>query len=98
MEEILSEIKIKQEERISVYLTLIALYILREEFDDQRDEWYQNSKKARDFLKKAGVRKAADKLISKFKLQIKEWRKKALSQNYTDDIELLVRFSLKIIE
>ena len=72
MEGILSEIKIKENERDIVYLTLVALFILREEFDDQRDEWYLNSKKARDFLKKAGVKKAADGLVRKFKLQIKE--------------------------
>ena len=52
-----------------VYLTLLALYILKEGFDSKKDEWQLLAKKAKDFLKQCGV-KRADVLIKKFSLQI----------------------------
>jgi len=32
-------------------LTIIALYILKEEFPDKKDEWQLLAKKAKEFLK-----------------------------------------------
>ena len=33
-----------------VYLTLVALYVLSEAFEDEKDEWKLLAKKAKDFL------------------------------------------------
>ena len=53
-----------------VYLTLVALYILKEEFDDREDEWQSIAKKAENFLKKAGITKP-DTLVNSFSLKLK---------------------------
>ena len=36
---------------MTVYLTLLALYILAEAFEDDEDEWQMIASKARDFLR-----------------------------------------------
>ena len=40
-----------------VYLTLLALFILEECFDDCEDEWELIARKAKTFLQSAGVQK-----------------------------------------
>ena len=40
-----------------VYLTLLALFILEECFDDFEDEWELIARKAKTFLQSAGVQK-----------------------------------------
>jgi hypothetical protein len=40
-----------------VLLTLIALFILQEKFDDREDEWTLLAKKAKAWLKQVGVAK-----------------------------------------
>ena len=38
-----------------IHLTIVALYILKDEFLHKKDEWQLIAKKAKDFLKAAGV-------------------------------------------
>ena len=71
VENLLSEMELKGSDSDCVYFTLVALYILKEAFDAKKDEWAMLAKKAKDFLKEAGVPKA-DGLIRKFTLQIKK--------------------------
>jgi len=52
----------------------VALYILKEVFEDKKDEWQLLAKKAKEFLKEAGVNKA-EALVKKFTLSLKEWFK-----------------------
>ena len=51
------------------YLTLVALFILQEEFEDRENEWQLIAKKGKDYLKSVGVHKP-DALIKQFKLKI----------------------------
>ena len=53
-----------------IYLTLVALFILREVFDDKKDEWELIAKKAKDYLKNVGLAKP-DQIVKKFSLAIK---------------------------
>ena len=53
-----------------VYLTLVALFILREVFEDKKDEWELIAKKAKDYLKNAGLTKP-DSIVKKFSLVVK---------------------------
>ena len=54
MEGLLDAMKIKVSgvDQRCVYLTLVALYILYEEFDEKKGEWKLLAKKAKDFLTK----------------------------------------------
>ena len=49
----LKHLRIKTTEQ--VYLTLLALFILQECFDDYEDEWDMIARKAKTFLQSAGV-------------------------------------------
>jgi len=51
MTEIAKEIS-NVEDQKRVYLTLLAMHILKEEFEDRKDEWVLVSKKGMDYLKK----------------------------------------------
>jgi len=45
-------------ERISlktVYLTILALYILNDQFDEEKEQWVTLARKAKSTLKKIGV-------------------------------------------
>ena len=53
-----------------IYLTLVALFILREVFDDRKDEWELIAKKAKDYLKNAGLAKP-DSIVKKFSLDVR---------------------------
>ena len=57
----------------NVYLTLLALYILEEEFEINQDEWMMIAKKAKDFLTKqvTGWSVPHQKVIQKFTIQVK---------------------------
>ena len=72
VEGMLSEVKIENSNINSrcVYLTLVALFVLKEEFDGRKGEWQLIAKKARDFLKNVGLTKT-DAVIRKFTLKIK---------------------------
>ena len=50
-----------------VYLTLLALFILKECFDDYKGEWEMIARKAKNFLRSAGVPKP-DTLLRQFTL------------------------------
>ena len=50
-----------------VYLTLLALFILQECFDDYEDEWELIARKAKTFLQSAGVQKP-DTFVRQFTL------------------------------
>ena len=50
-----------------IYVTLLAMYVLEEEFDDKEDQWTLLVRKAKTFLKGCGVSKP-DRLIQAFKL------------------------------
>ena len=52
-----------------VYTTLLAIYILMEVFADQEDEWTLLVRKAKDYLKQAGIDKP-DKVLRKFDLEV----------------------------
>lgn len=52
-------------DKTTISLTLLALYILREVFDDRKDEWELLAKKAKEYLKQIGLPKA-DSIVSKF--------------------------------
>ena len=53
----------------TLYVTLLAIYVLAEVFGDKEDEWTLLVRKAKAFLKKAGIAKP-DKLYSQFNLQL----------------------------
>ena len=53
----------------TVYLTLLAIYILREAYDDYEDEWQLLVKKAYKWLQSIGVAKPAA-IIKKFTLAV----------------------------
>ena len=50
-----------------VYLTLLALFILQECFDDYEDEWELIARKAKTFLQSAGAQKP-DTFVRKYTL------------------------------
>ena len=52
-----------------VYLTLLVLYILKQQFNDKKDEWEMIAQKAKDFLKDVGVARP-DGIVKKFTLKI----------------------------
>ena len=52
----------------AVYLTLLALYILQECFDDYEDEWELIARKAKTFLQSSGVQKP-DNLVKQFTIR-----------------------------
>ena len=52
-----------------VYLTLVALFVLSEEFEDRENEWRLIAKKGKDYLKSVGVQKP-DALVKQFTLKI----------------------------
>ena len=54
-----------------VYVTLLAIYLLDEVFSDKEDEWRLLVRKAKAYLRSAGVEKP-DRLIKKFTLQTKQ--------------------------
>ena len=55
----------------TVYLTLLAIYILQEGYQDFEDEWSLIVAKAIKYLETVGVRKPED-LVSTFTLQVKQ--------------------------
>ena len=55
--------------RETIYLTLLAIYILQEAFPDYEDEWTLIVRKARNFLEEAGVQKPSN-LVKKFTLTV----------------------------
>jgi hypothetical protein len=52
-----------------VLMTLIALYLLQEKFEDREDEWSLIAKKAKTWLKQVGVTKP-EKLIGQINMVI----------------------------
>lgn len=58
-------------DQVTVYLTLLAWFILEEAFADYEDEWQLIIKNAKSFLEKAGVQKPAQ-LVKKFTLTLRE--------------------------
>ena len=52
-----------------VLLTIAALFVLQEKFDDQEDEWALIAKKAKAWLKQVGVAKP-DQLLAKVNMDI----------------------------
>ena len=46
----LNELGVKSEAMEQVYLTLLALFLLREVFIDKEDEWQMIARKAKTFL------------------------------------------------
>ena len=52
---------------IRANLTLVALYILQEEFEGREEEWKLIAKKGKEYLKSVGIQNP-DALVRKFKL------------------------------
>eukprot|EP00347_Sterkiella_histriomuscorum_P005979 403354535 len=52
-----------------VWLTILALFILREKFDHQEDEWSMIAKKAKNYLKSQGITKI-ESLLKLINLQL----------------------------
>ena len=52
-----------------VYVTLLAIYILMEKFDDKEDEWVLLVRKAKGFLRDSGIDKP-DKILRNFSLEV----------------------------
>lgn len=50
------------------YLTLVAIYVLQEKFEDREDEWYFIVKKGKDYLSNLGVN--TNELLSDFSLEL----------------------------
>ena len=55
----------------TVYLTLLAIYILQESFPDHEDEWQLIVAKAIAFLEQAGIEKP-NNLVKQFTIAVKE--------------------------
>ena len=55
----------------TVYMTLLAIYILQESFPDHEDEWQLIVAKAISFLEQAGILKP-DNLVKQFTILAKE--------------------------
>ena len=53
----------------TILVTLLAIYVLTEIFDDKEGQWTLLVRKAKTFLKGCGVTKP-DRLLQKFKLQL----------------------------
>ena len=53
----------------TVYVTMLAIYILAEAFGDKEDEWTLVVRKAKTFMKNSGVDKP-DKIMRLFTLEI----------------------------
>ena len=53
----------------AIYATLLAIHILQEKFADKQNHWTLLVRKAKAYLKKAGVTKP-EKLINQFRLQL----------------------------
>ena len=53
-----------------ILLTLAALFILQEKFEDSEDEWTLIAKKAKSYLKQAGLQKP-DIMMAKINLEVK---------------------------
>lgn len=53
-----------------VLTTLLALFILQEKFEDREEEWTLLAKKAKNWLKKAGLAKP-DQWISKVSILVR---------------------------
>ena len=53
----------------AAYLTLVALFVLEEEFEERESEWKLIAKKGKDYLKSVGIQKP-EALIKQFKLKI----------------------------
>lgn len=51
----------------TLYMTLLAIYVLAEVFADEEDQWILLVRKAKTFLKKAGIAKP-EKLVKLFSL------------------------------
>ena len=66
-------IPLEDVDKRSVYLTLLALYILREVFGEKQTEWMMIEKKARDFLTKqvTGWSTPPMKVLKQFSLQVR---------------------------
>ncbi|CDW74004.1 UNKNOWN [Stylonychia lemnae] len=54
-----------------VLLTILALFILKEIFDDKEDEWVMIAKKAKTYLREQGIEKV-DQFYKKYNVSIKE--------------------------
>ena len=57
IEKIIKENIKDQSEYLQVYLTILALWILKEKYDEQEDEWQMIAKKAKNYLKEQGFEK-----------------------------------------
>lgn len=57
------------EDKDALFMTLLAIYVLAEVFADKEDQWVLIVRKAKSFLKKAGVSKP-EKLIRQFTLTL----------------------------
>lgn len=72
MEKLLEGISITAKDVTSrnIYLTLVALFVLQEEFEDKKDEWKLIAKKAKNFLSNQvkGLSVKPDKVVQKFSL------------------------------
>lgn len=53
-----------------VYLTLMALYILKEQYDEDKDQWQGMFNKAKTFFNKIGL-KNTDRIIRLFTVKTK---------------------------
>ncbi|CDW82806.1 UNKNOWN [Stylonychia lemnae] len=56
---------------LQVLLTILALFILREKYDDQEDEWIMIAKKAKTYLREQGIEKV-DQFYKKINISIRE--------------------------
>ena len=61
--------KANVQEQQQAYLTLIAIFVLQEEFEDRESEWKLLAKKGKDYLKSVGVTKP-DALLRLFTIKI----------------------------
>lgn len=66
---IMSQIKALTANQEDVLMTLIALFILQEKFEDREEEWTLLAKKAKTWLKQVGVAKP-DSLVAALNLII----------------------------
>ena len=64
MQEEVQKLLKKAEEEQTVWLTILALYILSSNFKDKEEEWQLIAKKAKTYLKKQGIIKV-DPILKK---------------------------------
>ena len=70
MREVLETISMQANtDKEQVYVTLLAMYLLLEVFGHREDEWTLLVRKAKNYLREAGVDKP-DKVLKKFNLEI----------------------------